>query len=302
MTKPIEQIHAAARDGTSSKLDEIVHLAADHANELGPLLKAITQTRGWYFMDVPVQAVVGVQAAPRDSELTRGFTWRDAALAVEGVDINCREDRTRDWGPEVFDYWSEPIRCRLFPARGAFRHLIMTCYGGAVLVDNGVHRAAAGLVWLLGAGGEGKFLQVPADVREERGERIEFLLELARDGAIEFANLGSLGDYFIGNEAIRLQVAALADVACPIVLRVGPEDREQLWGLPVDGSPARCLSRPSRRRGRASPPLTSSGLSGRWVSVPNEFLCAWRARAWVKESLDDGERQDNGNPCLASSD
>ena len=180
----IDEIKAAAAASSSHPkyAERVLMLNEDSCSE--DLFRTLTSPGDHYFLDVPVAALVAV-CNPHLGAPPAPYTWADAVACLEGT----------GWNEQTKVYLEGPLKSRALPGSGsAHWELRLTSYAGAVLIDNGKHRAAGAMAWLLRPGASGLLRAALTVVRCDREGGVASVLDLARHGALEVARLTARGE------------------------------------------------------------------------------------------------------------
>ncbi|RTL44312.1 MAG: hypothetical protein EKK53_07710 [Burkholderiales bacterium] len=253
-------VREAVRRCTDPLLDR--HLLHNQPGPVRDFIDALLGPSQWpFWMDVPVAAVVGLhhlnfhkRAGPP--------SWRSA---VEDLSAT-------DWDERVFGYWREELRDKGFPAAHARRALRLTSLAGAVVSDNGVHRLAAGVAWLIAECGPGARLRMVRTTMRHPQDEVVFSRVVAMCAEARRVDIARLPVAWPAADAPRFAVRVRRDAGDVSII-----DVDLARGLVA----RRPQLAPWRRRDEA--PLT-------WEELPVGVLQAWQARQWQGDALARAER------------
>ena len=172
-----------------------------------------------------------------------------------------------------------PLKSRALSGSGsAHWELRLTSYAGAVAIDNGKHRAAGALAWLLRPGASGRLRAALTVVRQDCEGRVASVLALVDQGTLEVARLTAPRE----RAAVENQVG----VDCEFVLRV--QGGRDALALPVGWEPARKASEPKVPFGAGDDVVRWNRY--KWTPLPDELVRAWRDAAWMQRSVEAGTK------------
>ncbi|OZG71676.1 hypothetical protein BTA51_18690 [Hahella sp. CCB-MM4] len=133
MSLAIDKLKSTVADSKAHLLDEPIY--DDHLDTF----YFCETIKAPEYMDIPIESIVALNRTVAFD----GATWRENLMEIEGKSKN-----GEPWTDDIFRYFECEIRDQEFGQPGSTRNLRVVIRGGAVEIENGVHRAIAAVCWL----------------------------------------------------------------------------------------------------------------------------------------------------------